>query len=257
MVAGVGVLTALGLWWWNGNDEYPSTDEEASAEAGGTVTVLAAASLTEAFTDLADELTAQHPELDIVYSFGPSSTLAQQAVAGAPADILVTADIETMDVAVEAGVVAGAPEVIARNTMALVTPADNPGDVRGLADLARSDLRIALCEPKVPCGAKADEVLGEAGVAAAPDTLATDVKEVMALVTLGEVDAALVYRTDALAAGDAILTVTAEELTKVSTEYPAALLVQAHSPQAARLVMDAMTGEVGRSALDTAGFAEP
>jgi molybdate transport system substrate-binding protein len=239
-------------------DDNTQAGATQSADAAtGTVTVLAAASLTEAFEELGAELTERHPGLDIVYSFGPSSSLAQQAVAGAPADILVTADTATMNMAVEADTVSGTPVVIARNTLTLVTPADNPGDVQSLDDLARDDLRIAFCEPQVPCGSIAQRVLRDAGVTAVPDTLTTDVKDALALVTLGEIDAALVYRTDAIAAGNAVRTVEIDTSTEVFNEYPAVVLSQTPNPAAADAVMDAITGELGRSVLDAAGFIEP
>lgn len=221
----------------------------------GTVTVLAAASLTESFETLSDQLAGQYPDLEIVYSFGPSSGLVEQVLAGAPADVLATADTTTMDEAVAGGVVDGEPEIFARNTLALAVPAGNPGDVTGVADLANPDLRIAICEPQVPCGGAAQRLLDAAGVTAAPDTLTTDVKEAASLVALGEVDAALIYLTDAAAEGDAAETIEVPEA--VVNEYPVAVLADAPNPDGARAVVDAITGEPGQSILGEAGFLTP
>jgi molybdenum ABC transporter molybdate-binding protein len=221
----------------------------------GTVTVLAAASLTEAFEQLGQQVSAENPGLEVVFSFGPSSGLVEQVLAGAPADVLATADTRTMEEAVAGGAVAGEPEVFARNTLTLVVPAGNPGEVTGLADLALPELRIALCEPEVPCGAAAERLLTVAGVTAAPDTLATDVKEATSLVSLGEVDAALVYRTDA--AGDAVETVEVPEAADVVNEYPVAVLVDAPNPAGAQVVVEAISGEPGQRLLADAGFMEP
>ncbi|TDC50620.1 molybdate ABC transporter substrate-binding protein [Jiangella ureilytica] len=221
---------------------------------GGTVTVLAAASLTESFETLADQLGDDHPDLEIVYSFGPSSGLVEQLLAGAPADVLATADTTTMDDAVAGGVVDSAPEIFARNTLALAVPAGNPAGVTGLADLANPDLRIAICEPQVPCGSSAQRLLDAAGVTAAPDTLTTDVKEAASLVALGEADAALIYLTDAAAVGDAVETIDVPEANTVVNEYPVAVLADAPNPEGAQALLDAITGEPGRSILDAAGF---
>ncbi|RIQ21285.1 molybdate ABC transporter substrate-binding protein [Jiangella rhizosphaerae] len=236
-------------------------DSAAAADAGepgrapsGTVTVLAAASLTESFEELADQLRDAHPDLEIVYSFGPSSGLVEQALSGAPADVLATADARTMDEAVAGGMVDGEPRVFARNTLALAVPAGNPGDVRGLADLANDDLRIAICEPQVPCGGAAQRLLDAAGVTAAPDTLTTDVKEAASLVALGEADAALIYRTDAAAEGDAVETIDVPEADEVVNDYPVAVLADAPNPEGAQAVVDAITGELGRTILGAAGF---
>jgi molybdenum ABC transporter molybdate-binding protein len=237
--------------------------EESMAAAGlttsmtGTVTVLAAASLTESFEELGEQLTAENPGLEVVFSFGPSSGLVEQVLAGAPADVLATADTRTMDEAVAGGAVDGEPEVFARNTLTLVVPADNPGEVNGLADLARSELRIAICEPEVPCGAATERLLTTARVTAAPDTLATDVKEATSLVSLGEADAALVYRTDATAEGDAVETIEVPEATHVINDYLVAVLVDAPNPDGAQVVVDAITGEPGQALLADAGFLEP
>ena len=240
----------------DGDVEAPATTPTTPSTTG-TVTVLAAASLTESFEELGDQLAAEHPDLDVVFSFGPSSGLVEQVLAGAPADVLATADTRTMDEAVAGGAVEGEPEVFARNTLTLVVPTGNPGEVTGLADLARSELRIAICEPEVPCGAAAERLLTAAGVTAAPDTLATDVKEATSLVSLGEADAALVYCTDAAAEGDAVETIEVPEAAEVVNEYPVAVLVDAPNPAGAQVVADSITGEPGQAILANAGFLEP
>jgi len=232
----------------------PSGEVTSDDAPSGTVTVLAAASLTESFETLADQLQDTYPDLEIVYSFGPSSGLVEQVLAGAPADLLATADTTTMDNAVAGGVVDGAPVVFARNTLALAVPAGNPGHVTGLADLANPDLRVAICEAQVPCGGAAQRLLNAAGVTAAPDTLTTDVKEAASLVALGEADAALIYLTDAAAEGDAVETVDVPEADTVVNDYPVAVLADAPNPEGAQAVLEAITGEPGQGVLGEAGF---
>ncbi|MGH8775266.1 MAG: molybdate ABC transporter substrate-binding protein [Jiangellaceae bacterium] len=245
-----------------GDDEEPdgtAANDPSPTEAtvSGTVTVLAAASLTESFEKLGERLAADYPDLDVVFSFGPSSGLVEQVLAGAPADILATADTVTMDNAVDGGVVDGEPVIFARNTLALIVPAGDPGGVTGLADLAREDLRIAICEPQVPCGGASERLLAAAGVTAMPDTLSTDVKEAASLVSLGEADAALVYLTDAAAEGDAVETIDVPEATEVVNDHPVAVMVDAPNPDGAAVVVDAVTGELGQSLLAEAGFLGP
>ncbi|HEX6577965.1 MAG TPA: molybdate ABC transporter substrate-binding protein [Jiangellaceae bacterium] len=240
------------------DNDQPSTPQgvvpPSDTTASGTVTVLAAASLTEAFEELGARLADEFPDLEVVFSFGPSSGLVEQVLAGAPADILATADTRTMDDAVAGGAVSGEPTVFARNTLALIVPAGNPGGVTGLADLAREELRVAICAPEVPCGAAAQRLLQAAGVTAAPDTLATDVKEAASLVALGEADASLVYRTDAAAEGAAVDTIDVPASDQVVNDYPVAMLAGAPNPEAARMVLDAIIGEPGQQILGDAGF---
>ena len=237
-----------------GGDESPSPT---AADVTGTVTVLAAASLTESFEELGDQLAEEHPDLDVVFSFGPSSGLVEQVLAGAPADVLATADTRTMDNAVAGGAVQGDPVVFARNTLALVVPAGNPGGVTGLDDLAREELRVAICEPEVPCGAATQRLLDAAGVTASPDTLATDVKDAASLVVLNEADAALVYLTDAAAEANAVETIDVPEAADVVNYYPVAVLTEAQNPEGAQVVLAAITGEPGQQILGEAGFLPP
>lgn len=225
--------------------------------ASGTVTVLAAASLTDSFQSLADELADEHPDVEIVFSFGPSSGLVEQALAGAPADVLATADTRTMDNAVAGDIIDGDPIVFARNALTLAVPTGNPGGVTTLADLARDELRIALCEPQVPCGAAAERLLDLAGVTAAPDTLESDVRDAAGRVALGEVDAALIYRTDAAAMADGIDAIDVPETADVVNDYPVGVLSGAPNPRGANAFVQALTGELGRQILGEAGFVLP
>jgi molybdate transport system substrate-binding protein len=256
-VATASVVVSCGAGGPAGVDD-PPVGSAGTADPTGQVVVMAAASLTEPLEDLAASIERDHPGLDVVLSFGPSSGLVEQVLAGAPADVLATADTSTMRTAQDAGALGGAAQVFARNALTVAVPAGNPGEVTGLVDLARDDLRIAVCEPQVPCGAAAEEMLDRAGVTAAPDTLTADVKEAMTLVTLGEVDAALVYRSDIAAAGSSAATeIPVDRSDTVVNEYPIAVLSDAPNPAGAAAVIDAVTSEEGRQALLAAGFLEP
>jgi molybdate transport system substrate-binding protein len=229
----------------------------ADGEVTGTLTVLAAASLTESFTELAERFESDHPGAAVRLSFGASSELAAQVDQGAPADVFAAASPETMALAVDAGAVRGEPRVFARNRLEIAVPPGNPGGVTGLADLAREELKVALCAPEVPCGSVAETVLRAAGVTPAPDTLEADVKATLTKVTLGEVDAALVYRTDVLAAGDAVRGIEFPEADRAVNDYLLAVLTGAPNPGAAQAFADLVRSRPGRAVLTEAGFDAP
>ena len=237
----------------SGASESPAPAADA---APSTLTVFAAASLTEAFDALAARFEARHPNIDVVLNYGGSGTLAQQIVEGAPVDVFASAAEPPMQEVVNAGLTAD-PVVFATNTLELVVPAGNPGGVTGLADLERDELRIALCDESVPCGAASAELLGRQGVTAAPDTLEPDVKAVLTKVVLGEVDAALVYRTDVLAAGDPIESIDVPGAASVVNRYPITALAEPGDPRAAAEFVDFVTGGEGRTVLARAGFGAP
>lgn len=167
---------------------------------GQTLTVLAAASLTESFTDLAETFEDEHPGVDVQLVFGSSTMLAEQAADGAPGDVLATADETSMTLAEDGNALAEAPDSFVSNRIALITPPGNPAGVESLADLDDSDVDYVVCAGTAPCGAVARAVLDDAGVTANPASEEVDVKAVLARVVQGEADAGLVYRTDAVAA---------------------------------------------------------
>lgn len=221
-----------------------------------TVTVLAAASLTDALDEAAAAFEAARPGIEISVGYGGSSALAEQIVSGAPADVFFAADEHTMQTVVEAGLASDA-EVLLANTLQLVVPVGNPGHVRGLADLADPSLVVALCDPSVPCGAAAVSLLKLAGVAASIDTFEDDVRAVLTKVALGEVDAALVYRTDVLAAGETIEGIEVPEAEQVVNRYPAAVLSASPNPGAAQEFIAYLRSADGREVFERAGFVTP
>ena len=212
----------------------------------GEVVVMAASSLTDVIETVFEDRES------VTAVMAGSSTLVAQLAAGAEADILITADAATMERAVSEGLVGAAPVLIATNTLVLATPAGNPGGVSGLADLARGDLLVGLCAAEVPCGALAGQALGEARIAPAADTLEPNVRALAAKLSLGELDAGLVYGTDARVAG--LATVDAPELRCHLTGYYIAS-VSAEPPPEVQAVLDDFTpGNAGAQALQAFGF---
>jgi molybdate transport system substrate-binding protein len=238
----------------------PSSASSAAASQAavtGEVVVFAAASLTEAFTQIGTGFEAAHPDAEVTFSFGASSALAQQVTSGAPADVFAAASLATMSVVSDAGDAEGEPEVFARNRLQIAVPTGNPGDVSGLADFADPARTIALCAGEVPCGAAAVAAFTAAGVTPAPDTLEQDVRAALSKVRLGEVDAALVYRTDVLAAGGAVEGIDVPEAHQAVNDYPITVLTDAPHDDAARAFVAYVLSEEGREVLTDAGFERP
>jgi molybdate transport system substrate-binding protein len=201
----------------------------AGDDDAGTVTVLAAASLTEAFTRIGEDFEGANPGTTVTFSYGGSSGLAQQIVAGAPADVFAAASPATMRTVTDAGDAAGEPATFARNQLVIAVPKGNPKGLTGLAALSAPGVKVALCAEQVPCGAAAVQ----AGVRVTPVTQEQDVKAALAKVKLGEVDAALVYRTDARAAAADVDGVEFPESAKAINDYPIVALKGAPDPAGA------------------------
>jgi len=223
-------------------------------EATGTVTVFAAASLTAAFTELADDFEAAHPGTSVELSFAGSSDLATQIENGAPADVLATADTATMQRVQEAGLTSADPVPFATNTLEIAVPPGNPAGVRTLADLARAGVAVVVCAPQVPCGAAADAVESAAGLTVEPVSEESSVTDVLGKVRSGEADAGLVYVTDVRAAGDAVEGIPFAEAEQAVTTYPIAPLTES---DAAAAFTAFVAGDEGRAVLDAAGFGTP
>jgi len=221
------------------------------------VMVFAAASLTEVFRTVAEDFERKHPDTDVVLSFGSSATLARQLREGAPADVFAAADRRTVAMVTDAGLAPGNPPLFARNRLQIVVPAANPGKVRGLPDLARAELVVALCAPSVPCGAAAQKALRAANLSVRPDSYEKDVKAALAKVVLGEVDAALVYHTDVLAAGDKVIGIELPVAARVTNDYPIAVLRHAANQRAAEAFVAYLRSPAGRRTLSGAGFETP
>ena len=222
-----------------------------------TLEVLAAASLTETFTELAERYEEDNPDVTVRLVFDSSATLAEQVDQGAPADVLATADERTMPVLVDAGHTEDEPTLFASNRMVLVTPAGNPAGITSVADLDDPQVTYVVCVPAAPCGAVARTVLDASGVTAAAASEEVDVKAVLAKVTLDEADAGLVYATDALAAGDRVATVRIPAAEDAVTRYPVAALTEADDPDLAEEWVDLVLSEEGQRVLREAGFGSP
>ncbi len=224
--------------------------------AAGTITVFAAASLTEAFTTLGRQYEAAHPGSTVTFDFGASSTLALQIVQGAPADVFAAASQQTMDTVTAAGSASGS-RVFAVNTLEIATPASPTTPVRSLADLARPGVKVAICQPAVPCGAAAQRLFALNQLSVTPVSEENDVKSVLAKVELGEVDAGVVYVTDVRAATDRVVGIAIPRDRNVTTAYPIVAITQSRDAATARAFVDYVLSPAGQQVLTAAGFSSP
>ncbi|MCA0217160.1 MAG: molybdate ABC transporter substrate-binding protein [Actinobacteria bacterium] len=250
------VLAALAAVALTGCAAVPEPAPTNEGTVAGTVTVFAAASLTESFQAIADAFTAEHPNVQVTFNFGGSSGLATQIVEGAPADVFAAASPATMTTVTDAGL-ATDPADFATNTLEIAVPTDNPGGVTGLADFANPDLAIALCAAEVPCGAAAAKALDAAGIVASVDTYEQDVRAVLTKIELGEVDAGLVYRTDVLAAGAKVKGIEFPEASGAIARYPIAALTASANPDSAAAFAAFVLSDAGQRILQKAGFGAP
>ena len=236
-----------------------SSSTGAANSAGGakTLNVFAAASLTDVFTGLGDQLMKDNPGLDVTFNFAGSDALATQITQGAPADVFASANEKQMKVVTDAGLQAADPTIFTTNVLEIAVPQGNPAGVKGIADFANPDLTLAVCAPDVPCGAAAQKVFSAAGIKAQPDTQEEDVKAALTKVQLGEVDAALVYATDVLAAGGDVEGIEFPEAEQAINKYPICTLKAAPNADAAKAFVDLVSSDEGQKALQDAGFRAP
>lgn len=222
-----------------------------SGDDATTLHVLAAASLSEAFTEIGAGFEEEHPGVKVVFDFAGSQDLVAQIGQGAPADVLATADTATM--ARVSGDTA-APQVFATNELAIAVAPGNPLGISGLAALADPRLKVVLAAPEVPAGKYAAGVLARAGVKVKPVSLEENVKGVVTKVALDEADAGIVYVSDVQAAGDEVGGVAIPAAQNVTATYPIARLKTAASTFVADQFIGYVLSEDGQRALRDAGF---
>jgi molybdate transport system substrate-binding protein len=224
--------------------------------------VFAAASLREAFTELGRRFERDHPQTRVAFAFAGSQELRTQLEHGAPADAFASADWKHMQALVAARL-ALAPRTFARNEPVLVVPRDNPAGLRTLSDLPRAS-RIVVGAPEVPIGAYTLRILDAAsarygaGFRAAVESRVVsremNVRQVLSKVALGEADAAIVYRTDAAAAGREVEVMRIPVELNAIAEYPVAVVEHAREPGLAREFVDLLLSPAGQETLARFGF---
>jgi molybdate transport system substrate-binding protein len=231
-------------------------DQQSQPQPGQprTLTVLAAASLTEPYQELAGQFQAQHPGVQVKFDFEGSSTLVQQIKQGRKADVFASADTKNMDKVVQAGLNAGPPQTFTTNKLTIAVPAGRGGDIHTFADLAKPEHKVVVCAPQVPCGSATQKIEQATGTQLRPVSEENDVKSVLHKVTAGEADAGLVYVSDAKSAGDKVQSVDFPEAAKAVNSYPEVALKDAPQPQLAQDWESFVQGPAGQAALAQHGF---
>ena len=230
------------------------SDSKKGAQA---INVFAAASLTEAFNDAKKPLAAEQPPLAPAYNFAGSSTLVQQIMQRAPADVFASADEKNMQTLVDADLVE-TPKPFVRNKLQIAVAPDNPKKIESLRDLERPGLILVLADKAVPAGNYALQAFEKAGLPAPePKSLELDVKAALAKVISGDADAAVVYVTDVKAAGAQVQGVDIPDAQNVIATYPIAVMKATKHRAAAQEFVDYMASGGGQTVLQARGFLAP
>ncbi len=224
----------------------------------GTITVSAAASLTEAFTKMGTDFQKANPGTTVTFNFAASSALVQQIQGGAPADVFASADGTNMQKLVSGGQVTAEPTVFAANELTIVVKKSNPKNVKSLADLPDLDT-ISLCADAVPCGKYAQQALSQAGVTIPPEkiTKGADVKATLSAVSTGDADAAIVYTTDAKSAGSSVQAVRIPAWLNVYAIYPIAPIAASSNQDLADAFVEYTVSSAAQKTLAGYGFLPP
>jgi molybdate transport system substrate-binding protein len=246
---------AAGCSSGNGSTNAGSSPTANSSVKGG-ITVFAAASLQGAFTTIGNQFEAAHPGTTVKFSFGASSSLAQEITSGSPADVFASASPQNMDEVTAAGD-ASKPVTFAKNVMEVAVPPSNPADVTSVNDLANSSVKTALCQPQVPCGFTAAKVFSNAKITVTPVTQQPDVKSVLTQVELNNVDAGMVYVTDVMAAGSKVKGIKIPANENASTAYPIATINSSQNKSTAQAFSAYVASPAGQKVLTADGFEKP
>jgi molybdate transport system substrate-binding protein len=227
----------------------------AKTKPTGAITVSAATSLTEAFTEIGERFEKTFKGTDVTFNFDASSALLLQIQGGAPVDVFASADEANMDKLVDGGQVTAEPVVFARNLLEIAVKPGNPEDVAGLADLADVGI-VALCAAEVPCGKYAEAALAGAGVTIPVDqiTRGQTSKATLTAVSAGDAEAAIVYVTDVKSAGTSVDGVKIPPSENQIAIYPIAPLDDAANPKTAKAFSKYVASPVGQRILRKYGF---
>ena len=229
----------------------------ASGKPSGQLVVFAATSLTDAFAKIGAQFEKANPGVTVKFNYDGSSTLATQITQGAPADVFASAAPANMSTVTDGGDATGTPQVFTRNTAEIMVESGNPKHIESVKDLADDKIKVAVCAPEVPCGALAQEVFKNAGVTVKPVSEETNVGGVVTKVTLGEVDAGVVYVTDVKENGAKASGVTIPADQNSITDYPIVQVKGAPNVTAAKAFISYVLGPNGQKVLASFGFLPP
>src|SRR3712207_5775483 len=234
-------------------------------EQGGTLAILAASSLTDAFGQLGKSFEQQNPGTTVRTSFGASSDLLAQIQQGAPADVFASAAEEEMNTAVKDGLVSGKPVDFVKNREVVMVPNDNPANIKGLENLSKPGTKLVLAEEGVPAADYAVEILGKAdkvyGSGFKKEVLSNvvsreaDVRASVNRVVVGDADATFGYASDYTPdMRDKVKVIPIPPNLNIIATYPIATLKDAKEPALAKMWVDLVTSSEGQNVLKEWGF---
>ncbi len=238
-----------------------------TAVAGTTLTVFAAASLTDAFKAIKPAFEAAHPGVTVVYNFAGAQQLAAQINEGAPADVFASANKKQIDVVIASSkIISGTAQTFVRNRLVVITPKANPAGITSLKDLAKPGLKLIFEAKAVPAGQYSLDFLTKASTlpeytSAYSSTVLSNVvsyednvRSVLSKIVLGEGDAGIVYTTDAATVVDKINTIAIPDELNVIAVYPVAPLADSKIPDMAKAFIAYVLSPEGQQVLATYGF---
>jgi molybdate transport system substrate-binding protein len=238
-----------------------------NAQDAQTLTVFAAASLTDAFEELATAFEAVNPGVDVVFNFASSSDLATQLAEGAPADIFASANSRQMQVASDAQRITGQVRTFVKNRLVLIVPADNPANIESLRDLSNEGVQLVVAAPDVPVRDYTDTMLdrlaadpgyGEDYRSAVIANIVSEeqnVRQVSAKIALGEGDAGIVYLSDVTPdIADQVIALPIPDALNTIATYPIAVTNDSANPELAQAFIDYVLSDAGQDMLVSWGF---
>jgi molybdate transport system substrate-binding protein len=251
IVTALAAALALGLAACGGGG-----GEQQQGAPARTLTVSAAASLTDVYDRLGPQFEQANPGTTVRFNFGGSDTLAQQVVQGVPADVLATASTRTMQTAQQAGRIEGQPVTYAANQLQIAVQPGNPKQVTGLPSLVGPQVTESICAPAVPCGAAAVAAERAAGVTLDPVSEEQDVRSVLQRVITRNVDAGLVYVTDVRSTNGQVQGIDFPQATAqgAAQNYLIGAVAGSQNADLAQKWIQFVTGPQGDAALTQAGF---
>lgn len=259
LILAIAAILTVGLFVSGCTD----TDTGTGPTQNTTITVSAAASLTEAFTAMEKEFETENPGTDVVFNFAASGTLRSQIEGGAPIDVFASAAQDQMDILASKSLIRNdTREDFVENSIVLIVPSGNGLGITGVEDLTRSDVKnIAIGNPEtVPAGKYAKESLTSAGIwdsVSGKMLMGENVKQVLVYVERGEVDAGFVFSTDASSAQEGRVEVVTPVPVSTPVTYPIAVVASTRHLKESQKFVDFVTGETGRTILEQYGFNIP
>jgi len=254
------LTVVLGLAACSGTPEpaisTPASPSDTAPALTGDLTVFAAASLTNVFTEIGKNFETANPGVTIRFQFDGSSALATQINEGADADVFASADQANMTKVTDTGKATN-PTVFATNNLVLAVPSTNPAGVTSITDLGNPDVKTLVCAPEVPCGAIATRVLEAAGVTITPVSLEQNVSAVATKLGMGEADAGFVYSTDVAASGGQLTAIDLPSQAVATSKTPYPIVALGSGSDLADAFVSYILGSQGQAVLAKAGFGSP